>query len=216
MSVVLHAAAGVALTVSFDKPPKRAIPIAYEVQVLQPPTPEPKEEVKKVEPPKPKPKPKPKKPEPKPKPKKKKVKVEKKPKPEPKKPEPKPEPPKEKPKPIPEVVEPTPKKAGIQIKRQLPPLLNSWGRLVQRKVEKYWVVPGGIKIDEEDSGALISFWVDREGNLIGPPEIVKHGSDPALGESGVRAIRMAAPLPPLPMEYDEQEQQVVYMFSLVK
>ena len=118
-------------------------------------------------------------------------------------------------KPVSEVQSDTPQKTGVKT-NQLPNILNAWGRNLQRKVEKVWAVPGGIKLDAKNSEAWVSFWVDRNGNLLGTPEIVKAAADPALGESGVQAILAAAPLPPLPIDYKEEEQQVIYVFSLVK
>lgn len=183
-----------------------------------PPPPEPKVEekvAKKVEPkkeePKPKPKPKPveKKPEP--------VKVAKKP--DPPKPKPKPKPkPVEKPKPPekqPEVVAKAQIKKGVQTDA-LPNILSGWGRLVQRKVEKFWQIPGGIRLTAANREVHISFWVDRNGKLLGKLEIVKDAADPALGASGIRAIMAAIPLPPLPNEFKGNEQQVVYVFSLME
>ena len=81
------------------------------------------------------------------------------------------------------------------------------------------VGPGIVQtyiLEEDDDEALVSFWVDRSGNLMGPPEIVKHATNRSLGESGVRAIKLAAPLPPLPIEFAASEQQVVYAFGLVR
>lgn len=75
------------------------------------------------------------------------------------------------------------------------------------------MVPGGVKMDDEGAEAIISFWVDRNGNILGKPEVVKT-PDKALADSGVRAIMLAAPLPPLPFDYKAEEQQVVYVFSL--
>ena len=227
-SIVLHAGVVLALFQVPEKPVSTPIAISYEVEFLAPLPPEPKEEPK-VEPPPPKPPP-PKKPEPKPKPEPAKVEKEKpkpkppeKPKPKPpppkpkKKPEPKEEPkPKPPPKPKPEA-EPKPaQKTGVQMKQHLPPLLNSWGRLVQRKVEKYWIIPGGIRTTEDASEAIVSFWVDREGILIGRAEITQHAGDPALAESGLRAIYASEPLPPLPVEFKGDRQQVVYVFSMLK
>lgn len=220
------------------QPPPEPIPVRYEVQLLNVPTPEPEVESVKKPPPEPEPEPV-KKPPPPPEPKVVAKKVEKKPPPPPppepkvvaKKVEKKPEPPPptpepeveekivpvEKPPPQPEVVakSPPPPKVGVQ-REQLPPILNAWGRAVQRKVEKYWLVPGGIALSEANREVHISFWVDRDGKILGRPEIIKDAQDPALGESGIRAILMAEPLPPLPMEYKEREQQVVYVFSLRK
>lgn len=222
LSLFAHAAAGMAVSQAVNQEVELEPPlvIMWEMELLStnvpvtepeveepPPTPPPP-----PPPPPPKPKPKPK-PEPPPEVKVAKV-VEPEPKPKPK-PPPEPEPKPVKPKPAPEVKKP-PEKTGIQMQQRLPTLLDVWGRLVMHKVNKFWAVPGGIKIDPENGEAVISFWVDRDGNVIGRPEIVTHASDKALGESGIRAILAATPLPPLPLEYEHEEQQVVYGFALVK
>jgi len=229
---------GVALVISKPKELKPP-PITYQIAFVPPAAPvekaKPKEEPKpKVEEPKPKPKeePKPKVEEPKPKPKeepKPKPKVEE-PKPKPKE-EPKPKPKEEpKPKPVPlkeidpveeeapptrfDPIEPQEELTPRGTVQQLPSILDAWGRLVQRKVEKYWAVPSGIRITDAENEAVVSFWVDRSGHLIGEPTVVKNAVDESLAESGVRAIQLAEPLPPLPDDFPEPEQQVVYVFSL--
>ncbi|MFP4191071.1 MAG: TonB C-terminal domain-containing protein [Candidatus Hydrogenedentota bacterium] len=92
-------------------------------------------------------------------------------------------------------------------------MLNYWGRLVRRQVERYWEIPGGIRLEEENR-AVVSFWVDRSGNLLAEPEIESHAHDPAIAESGKRAIEHAAPFPPLPSDFEEPEQQVMFVFNL--
>lgn len=242
VSVVLHLIVGAALLPSLRRAKKihAATPISYEVKFVAPPPPKAEKKVAKVvapppkkEEPKPKakakpkkkPKPKPvvKKAEPKPKPKPKVAKkVESKPKPKPeakKAPPPKPEPKKEEPKltpqePVKVAKAPEPVETGVTLEQQLPSELNSWGRLVKRKVEKNWVVPGGIRIDASNNEAVISFWVAKNGRLIGEPEILRHASDPSVALSGLRAVKLAAPYPPLPEEFRDPEQQVVYGFTL--
>ncbi|MFO7974314.1 MAG: TonB family protein [Candidatus Hydrogenedentota bacterium] len=98
----------------------------------------------------------------------------------------------------------------------LPSELSYWARMVQRKVTKYWEVPGGIRIDPKNNQAKISFWVDRKGNLIGEPVVIQHANHVALAQSGLRALKLAAPFPPLPDTYIEPEVQVVYTFTLVR
>lgn len=233
ISASVHVAAFAALNQNFTTPPPRPIPISYEVKFLQPTPPDPKPEAKPVEAPKPPPPPPPPpKPEPKPKPK-----VAKKPDPKPdppKKPEPKPKPPEKKkpdppkpkpkvvakappepPKPQPEVVaEAPPAQTGIQ-SQSLPPMLNAWGRLVQRKVETFWRIPGGITLNEDNREVHIAFWVGRDGMLQGNPEVVKAAAEASLAQAGIQAIISAQPLPPLPPEFRGSRQQVVYVFSLI-
>ena len=98
----------------------------------------------------------------------------------------------------------------------LPSELAYWARMVQRKVTKYWEVPGGIRIDPNNNQAKIAFWVDRQGNLIGKPEVVQHANDSALAQSGLRAVQLATPFPQLPDTYMEPEVQVIYTFTLVR
>ncbi len=101
-----------------------------------------------------------------------------------------------------------------QVANPLPPELEWWARQVQRKIESVWVVPSGIKIDSENNIAEVSFWVNRNGELLEPPVVTKPASDPELGESGVRAILLAAPFPRFPDGFNKDEQLVVYAFSL--
>lgn len=194
-----------------------------------PPPPEPKEEpepeVKKEEP---KPLPEPVKEAPA---EKKKEEVKK---PEPKKPEPKKEEPKKPPKEVeqpklakldPERPPETPRgKTDAKIKKgekdtpginvkALPSALGAWARLVQRKVERVWVIPGGLRLTTENS-AVISFWVDRGGNLVGEPIVRDDGGAPALAQSGLDAIKAAAPFPPLPDGAGGLEQEVQYNFVI--
>ncbi|MCX8065765.1 MAG: TonB C-terminal domain-containing protein [Candidatus Hydrogenedentes bacterium] len=217
--------------VSLQTPaPETPVPEKPAIQP-EPPKPEP---LPKPEPPKPEPpKPEPPKQEP---PKKPELPKEEKPKQE-KKEEPKPEKkdlpkkedkkPKEevKPKPPESTPEPKPpeKKQELtasnampkaEITSQIPPELEWWARQVQRKIDSVWVVPEGIKVDVENNVAEVSFLVNRAGQLVEPPKVIKEASDPELGESGVRAIMLAVPFPRLPDNYPKDEQLVVYSFSL--
>jgi TonB family protein len=88
--------------------------------------------------------------------------------------------------------------------------------LVQVKVEKNWQVPAGLSLGDKGNQATVSFWVDRQGNLLAKPEVVKEAADRELGESGVRAIMLAAPLPPLPDDFKSMEQEVIYVFTLAE
>ncbi|NUM55396.1 MAG: TonB C-terminal domain-containing protein [Candidatus Hydrogenedentes bacterium] len=103
-------------------------------------------------------------------------------------------------------------KPGLQMAGGVPSVLGMWGGLVQRKVEKEWVIPQGIQLGPPDDGALISFWVNREGKLVGEPEVVKHAVDPAVAESAIRAIKSAVPYPALPDSFADARVQVYYTF----
>lgn len=235
VSLILHAGILAGLTWLFTSHKPKIHPSVYQVQFLaagnpsepeavvpepppppepepkaEPPPPPPKEEAPKPKPPEPKKEEKPKPPE-KPKPKEKPKPPEppkEKPKPQPPKEKPKPEPPKEQPKPAPEPAA----KPGVSMKQALPTVLGTWGGLVQRKVERAWDVPVGVRIDPENNEAVVSFWVNRDGRLLGEPEILKQALDPAIGQSAIDAVKAAAPFPPLPDGYNQPEVQVVYTF----
>ena len=240
VSVILHALAFAALGAAVVVHRPAVKPPDYEVQLVQltniqepeevvetvvkEPEPEPERE------PEPEPEPKPeRKPEPKPVPKpepeperKPEPKPERKPEPKPEpKPVPKPEPePERKPEPKPErkpEPKPEPKaKSGISVQQEMPSVLLWWSRQVQRKVDRLWEEPGGIRLDAEDNQAVVSFWVNRAGRLLSDPEVIKHASEKAVGESGVRAIKLAAPFPPLPEAFEDTEQEVVITFTVGK
>ncbi len=109
-----------------------------------------------------------------------------------------------------------PMKDGINLPEGTPSVLDGWARLVQMKVEKNWIMPEGLRLDASGNQAVVSFWVDRQGNLLEQPKVVKPASDPALGESGVQAILNAVPLPPLPDDFKALEQEVLYGFTLAE
>jgi len=217
LSMLVHASVLAAVSYFAVKKNLDIQPIGFQVELVedQPPQPEAKPEPPAPEPPKPPepepPKVEPKKPEPKPEPK-----IEPKPEPKPKsepKPKPKPkkpEPPKEKPKAKP--VE-TPKQTGVEVQQQgLPSELSAWAAAVKKKVERCWVQPAGLRLTENQ--AWVSFWVDKDGKLLTQPEVIKEASDPELGQSAIRAIKLAEPLPPFPPNVYKLEQEVVYVFTL--
>ena len=98
----------------------------------------------------------------------------------------------------------------------LPSELSYWARMVQRKVTRYWEVPGGIRIEPQNNQAKVSFFVDRKGNLIGEPVVIQHANDPALAQSGIRALKLSAPFPPLPDSYMEPDVEVAFTFTLAR
>jgi len=234
-SLFLHVTILAVAGYNWHKPPPPPIPITYEVSFMAPPTPEavpvketpppppPPPPPKKEEPKKEQPKPEPKKEEPK--------KVAEKPKPEPKKeekkpepkkdvkkPEKKPDPPKPQPPkelPQPEVVAKAPPPESGITKNMLPPMLNAWGRQVQRKVEGNWMQPGGVRLDADESSVQISFWVDRNGMLLSQPVVESKNANQALLNSGIQAVINAQPLPPLPIEFTEDRAHVYYTFNMM-
>lgn len=109
-----------------------------------------------------------------------------------------------------------PTETGVAVQAGVPSELAAWARLVEKKILKNWMIPAGILLDPNNNQADVAFWVDRQGNLIGQPEIIKEASDPEVGQSGIQAILLSVPLPPFPPECSKQEQEVVYTFTVVQ
>ncbi len=106
-----------------------------------------------------------------------------------------------------------PAKPGVR-SEGMPSFLDGWCRNLQRKVERVWTIPDGLLLTPENNFAEVEFWIDRAGNLLDTPKVVKAASDPALGESGVQAILLAAPFPPLPAAFDRNSLAIVYVFGM--
>ncbi|MBX7257717.1 MAG: TonB family protein [Candidatus Hydrogenedentes bacterium] len=101
---------------------------------------------------------------------------------------------------------------GVNMGEGLPTILTTWGSLVQIKVQRIWEIPSSVLYGGGKNEVTISFWVNREGYVLGEPEIMKSVGDSELGVSAVKAIKAAVPLPPLPESYAEPEVQVVCTF----
>jgi TonB family protein len=86
--------------------------------------------------------------------------------------------------------------------------------LVQRKVDRNWREPEGVLLDPENNAVDVAVWVNRQGQLLSDPMIVRDAGDPALGASAIAALRAAAPFPPFPEDFREPEQQVIFTFTL--
>ena len=97
---------------------------------------------------------------------------------------------------------------------EMPPELKWWIGQVQRKVSGLWTRPENIRLDGLETTAVVRFWVDRDGTIFEGPEVSKHASDPAVGLSGVAALQLAQPLPPLPREFPKSELRVEMTFTL--
>ncbi|MBI5094325.1 MAG: TonB C-terminal domain-containing protein [Candidatus Hydrogenedentes bacterium] len=107
-------------------------------------------------------------------------------------------------------------KLGVEIQEGLPGVLTYWIGQVQRKVKSKWETPEGVLIVPDQNAAQIGFIVNRKGELVGQPEIVKEASDPVVAQSGLKAVLDSAPLPPLPDDFEENQQQVIITFRLVR
>jgi TonB family protein len=99
---------------------------------------------------------------------------------------------------------------GISVKG-VPGPLSTWANQVKRQVKRFWVEPMGVNVSNQ---CAISFWVARDGRLMGEPTIHQASNDAALDESALRAVRLAAPFPPLPPQFTGNEQQVIFIFTL--
>ncbi|MBI4683286.1 MAG: TonB family protein [Nitrospirae bacterium] len=92
-----------------------------------------------------------------------------------------------------------PDRAGIQ-GAQVPPDVNPYLALVQRKIWDEWIHPD---FNTEKLEAILSFQIDKQGNIISP-KIVKSSGNALFDNSAIKAVIKSSPLPPPPVE-DEFE-----------
>lgn len=105
--------------------------------------------------------------------------------------------------------DPNSTETGVSVKG-MPGILSTWAKQVERKVLRFWSEPGGVP----SSKVSVSFWVGRDGSLVSEPEIMQASNYAGLDESALNAVRLAAPFPPLPPQFDQPKQQVIFIFNL--
>jgi TonB family protein len=105
-----------------------------------------------------------------------------------------------------------PKGPGVTMGEGLPTVLNTWSSLVQMKVQRVWQVPDSARYRGATQQVVLSFWVNRDGHLLGGPEVISVVGDTELSDSAVAAVKAAVPLPRLPESYAEPEIQIVCTF----
>lgn len=76
--------------------------------------------------------------------------------------------------------------------------LNLYITMVQQKIWDQWIHP---EFSSEDLEAVLSFQIDRKGNIVSP-KIVKSSGNVLFDRSAMKAILKAGPLPP-PVVEDE-------------
>jgi len=81
---------------------------------------------------------------------------------------------------------------GIQSEEEI----NLYISLVQQKIWDEWIHP---QFSSEDLEAVLSFQIDRKGNIISP-KIVKSSGNYLFDHSAMKAIMKAGPLPPPAVE----------------
>lgn len=107
-------------------------------------------------------------------------------------------------------------KVGIETHEGEEGPLSWWSNQVQRLVERKWLSPEGVLIVPDHNAAQIKFTVNRKGELVGQPEVIKEASDPEVAKTGLKALLDSAPLPPLPEGYTENQHEVIITFRLVR
>jgi colicin import membrane protein len=73
---------------------------------------------------------------------------------------------------------------------------NLYFSLVRQKIREQWVHP---EFSSEDLEALLSFQIDRKGNIISP-KIIQSSGNVLFDRSAMKAILKASPLPPPAVE----------------
>ena len=76
------------------------------------------------------------------------------------------------------------------------PEVAAWMRSAKAHVRRSWVVPPGFRT--QDLEAHLRVRLDRQGRVLGNPEVVRSSGNPWYDEGVLRAILKASPLPPPP------------------
>lgn len=85
---------------------------------------------------------------------------------------------------------------------------KSYYNKVGSKIQSLWIYPGNTK---RDLLTLITIKINKQGVLI-DYWIEKKSKDPLFDKSALRAVEKAAPLPPLPADYNEDSIEIGLRF----
>ena len=99
-----------------------------------------------------------------------------------------------------------------------PAVRSAIGQAISRQLKPHWVAPQGA--EAELLVTIVRFRLDRDGSLIGSPEVVGQSGETAANraqvqrhaEQAIRAVRLAAPFD-LPEEYYAAWQTVTSRFD---
>ena len=80
--------------------------------------------------------------------------------------------------------------------RPVSPEVADWMRRARIHVRRTWVVPPGFR--QQSLATVVDIDLDRGGNVLGQPEIVKRSGNPWYDDGVLRSIQKASPLPAPP------------------
>ena len=75
------------------------------------------------------------------------------------------------------------------------PELRAWNLEVQRLIQSRWVMPSNLR--GRGLATSLELNLSASGGLMGTPKVIRSSGDPTFDDNAVRALFLAAPLPPV-------------------
>jgi TonB family protein len=85
---------------------------------------------------------------------------------------------------------------------------------VKNKVRKTWEIPRSLVVRLEQGETVVTFVIGLDGQVGDGPRLVKSSGFPELDDSALRAVRRAAPFPPMSDRRSARPQRVTMSLGL--
>ena len=83
---------------------------------------------------------------------------------------------------------------------------------LRNRIGQNWAAPAGLRSDGEPVRAIVYFRIERDGR-VSEVRVEESSSRSFFDQSAVRAVRISAPLPPLPLAFDGEQLGVHFAFT---
>lgn len=87
--------------------------------------------------------------------------------------------------------------------------LSAYSDAMHEKISSKWSPPAVDK----DSRVVLEFTIQKNGHVINP-KIYKSSGNKQLDDSAMKALRSASPLPPLPLNFEQNSLNVKFDFAV--
>ena len=94
----------------------------------------------------------------------------------------------------------------------MPPFMRQYITSIREKVDRQWTYPKTIIRYKVTARVVVLFTVGRSGELEAL-EVVKGSGYSDLDEEALRAVKAAAPFPPLPPEFNKERLEIDVGFN---
>lgn len=85
---------------------------------------------------------------------------------------------------------------------------------LRNRIGRNWSAPAGVARRPEPVRVVVFFRIDRNGEIL-DTEVEESSGIPFFDQSAVRAVRIANPVPPLPMGFEGNDLGVHFAFEFM-